>query len=37
MTALGVAESIPVPLAAWTPAFLSLFIGAALLLHFEDG
>ena len=37
MTALGVAETIPVPLAAWTPAFLSLFIGAALLLHLEDG
>ena len=37
MTALGVAETIPVSLAAWTPAFLSLFIGAALLLHFEDG
>jgi lipopolysaccharide export system permease protein len=37
MTALGVAESVPIPLAAWTPALLSLFIGAALLLHFEDG
>ena len=37
MTALGVAETIPAALAAWTPAFLSLFIGAALLLHLEDG
>lgn len=35
--ALGLAESIPVRLAAWTPALVSLLIGTATLLHLEDG
>jgi len=35
--ALGLSASIPVPLAAWTPAGVSLLIGLALLFHLEDG
>ena len=35
--ALGLAESIPVRMAAWTPAGVGLLIGAATLLHLEDG
>ncbi|HET8729163.1 MAG TPA: LPS export ABC transporter permease LptG [Alphaproteobacteria bacterium] len=35
--ALGLAESIPVMLAAWTPAVVGLLIGTATLLHLEDG
>lgn len=35
--ALGLAESIPVQMAAWTPAGVGLLIGAATLLHLEDG
>jgi lipopolysaccharide export system permease protein len=35
--ALGLAESIPIRLAAWTPAVTSLLIGTATLLHLEDG
>lgn len=37
MYALGLAETIPVIMAAWTPALLSTLIGSAMLLHFEDG
>jgi len=37
MYALGLAETIPVIMAAWTPALLSALIGSAMLLHFEDG
>jgi lipopolysaccharide export system permease protein len=35
--ALGAAGTIPVALAAWTPAMVAIMIGAALLLHLEDG
>jgi lipopolysaccharide export system permease protein len=35
--ALGISATIPVPLAAWTPSGVSLLIGAAMLLHLEDG
>ena len=35
--ALGLAATIPVALAAWTPTGVSLLLGASLLLHLEDG
>jgi lipopolysaccharide export system permease protein len=35
--ALGLSLKIPTALAAWTPAGVSWFLGAALLLHLEDG
>lgn len=35
--ALGSAGTLPVILAAWTPAMVVAMIGAALLLHLEDG
>lgn len=35
--ALGSAGTLPVALAAWTPACVVVMIGAALLLHLEDG
>lgn len=35
--ALGLSGKIPVLLAAWSPAGISLMIGATLLLHLEDG
>lgn len=35
--ALGSAGTLPVWLAAWTPAFVVTLIGGALLLHLEDG
>jgi len=35
--ALGSAGTVPVMLAAWTPALIVMMIGAALLLHLEDG
>lgn len=35
--ALGVADSIPVTLAAWTPSGVSTLLGLATLLHLEDG
>ena len=35
--ALGLSATIPVNLAAWTPAGVSLLTGATLLLHLEDG
>jgi lipopolysaccharide export system permease protein len=35
--ALGLSESIPVGMAAWMPAGVSLLIGTATLLHLEDG
>ena len=37
MLALGLAETIPVAMAAWLPAGISLLIGTSLLLHLEDG
>jgi lipopolysaccharide export system permease protein len=35
--ALGLAENIPVSLAAWAPAVFACLIGTAALLHLEDG
>jgi len=35
--ALGSAGTLPVWLAAWTPAIVVIMLGAALLLHLEDG
>jgi lipopolysaccharide export system permease protein len=35
--ALGLSSTIPVTLAAWTPAGVSWLAGASLLLHLEDG
>jgi len=35
--AIGLAGTIPVVLAAWTPAGVSLMLGVAMLLHLEDG
>jgi len=35
--ALGLSSTIPVTLAAWTPAGICLLIGTTLLLHLEDG
>ncbi|HMB76050.1 MAG TPA: LPS export ABC transporter permease LptG [Kiloniellaceae bacterium] len=35
--ALGLSGKVPVILAAWTPAGVSLMFGISLLLHFEDG
>jgi lipopolysaccharide export system permease protein len=34
---LGLGASVPVILAAWTPAGVSLMVGLAMLLHLEDG
>ncbi len=35
--ALGLSDSIPVTLAAWTPSGVATLLGLALLLHLEDG
>ncbi len=35
--ALGLSGKLPVILAAWTPAGISLTLGVASLLHLEDG
>lgn len=35
--ALGLSGNVPVILAAWTPAGVSLMFGVSLLLHYEDG
>jgi lipopolysaccharide export system permease protein len=35
--ALGLSSTIPVSLAAWTPAGVAMLMGLALLLHLEDG
>ncbi len=35
--ALGLSASIPVVLAAWTPAGVSMLLGVSTLLHLEDG
>lgn len=37
MFALGLSATIPVALAAWTPAGASAMAGVAMLLHLEDG
>jgi lipopolysaccharide export system permease protein len=35
--ALGLSDSIPVTLAAWTPSGVAMLLGLAMLLHLEDG
>ena len=35
--ALGLSDSIPVTLAAWTPSGVSLLLGVTMLLYLEDG
>ena len=35
--ALGLSESIPVVLAAWSPSGIATMLGLAMLLHLEDG
>ena len=35
--ALGASNSLPVALAAWTPATVATLLGLAMLLHLEDG
>ena len=35
--AFGASGSLPLILAAWAPALVAMMMGAALLLHFEDG
>ena len=35
--AIGLGGGVPVALAAWTPAGVSLMVGIALLMHLEDG
>ena len=35
--ALGLSAKIPVLLAAWTPAGVSMIFGVSMLLHLEDG
>ncbi|MGQ0663217.1 MAG: LPS export ABC transporter permease LptG [Pseudomonadota bacterium] len=37
VVALGMSASIPVVLAAWTPAAVSTLLGVSMLLHLEDG
>jgi len=37
MFALGLSATIPLQLAAWTPAGVSCLLGVSLLLHLEDG
>lgn len=37
LQAFGISQKIPVYLAAWTPALVSLLMGATALLHMEDG
>jgi lipopolysaccharide export system permease protein len=35
--AFGASGTLPLMLAAWAPALVAMMMGAALLLHFEDG
>lgn len=37
LQAFGISQKIPVYLAAWTPALVSLLLGSTALLHLEDG
>lgn len=37
VSALGMSGSVPIVLAAWAPVGISVLIGAALMLHLEDG
>ncbi|GEO82515.1 LPS export ABC transporter permease LptG [Pararhodospirillum oryzae] len=34
---LGLSETLPIALAAWAPALMTLFIALAMLFHLEDG
>ncbi|MFP3632915.1 LptF/LptG family permease, partial [Burkholderia sp. SIMBA_045] len=33
----GISETIPLAMAAWSPACVSVLLGTAVLLHLEDG
>ena len=35
--ALGLSDTVPAPLAAWSPPSVALLLGLATLLHLEDG
>lgn len=35
--ALGLTDSIPITLAAWTPSGIAMLLGTTMLLHLEDG
>lgn len=35
--ALGLSNSLPPPLAAWSPAAIALLLGLSMLIHLEDG
>lgn len=37
ISSIGLAGSMPVAVAAWTPVVITGFMGVALLLHYEDG
>lgn len=37
VSALGLRESIPVALAAWTPSVVCILLGTAMVFHLEDG
>lgn len=37
LQAFGISQKIPVILAAWTPAIVTLLVGVTALLHLEDG
>jgi lipopolysaccharide export system permease protein len=37
LQALGTSQQIPVLLAAWSPALVTLFLGLAVILNLEDG
>lgn len=37
VSAVGLSGSIPIVMAAWTPVGISMLLGAALMLHLEDG
>ena len=37
VSALGIAGSIPIMLAAWAPVVISMLLGIVLMLHLEDG
>lgn len=37
LQALGASQQIPIILAAWSPALISLMLGVSIILHLEDG
>ncbi|MHA1540263.1 MAG: LPS export ABC transporter permease LptG [Alphaproteobacteria bacterium] len=37
ISAMGLSGRIPIPMAAWTPAFVAVLLGLAALFHLEDG